>query len=273
MRALNGTAASRPLRAGFTLIELLVVIAIIAILASMLLPALSRAKAKGQQTVCINNLKQVGLAFLLYTPDNNDIFPGAASKGAFEPMREDWIFWNVNRTTDPFFENPQNSAIARYIGNFSTNLFRCPGDQDVLWRDTQFKRTNRDNPYLYSYSAVSVFANDNNRGVTSVYRAGTAPKHFKESMIKNASAKFMVLEENSNTNRSTYIDDGRCVGDGDFNGNILSARHGAKESGRTLLSRQAYLEKGRGTAVFCDGHAELAKPAQWLKPEHFDPTR
>jgi prepilin-type N-terminal cleavage/methylation domain-containing protein len=69
----------------FTLIELLVVIAIIAILAAMLLPALAAAKKKAQKINCVNNLKQVGLAFRIWEGDNNDTYPMGIAPGAGGP--------------------------------------------------------------------------------------------------------------------------------------------------------------------------------------------
>jgi prepilin-type N-terminal cleavage/methylation domain-containing protein len=90
---LNADCSNQPRRA-FTLVELLVVIAIIGILAALLLPALSRAKQKGQQAVCLSNLSQIGVAFRINLNDNNDRFPDrrdlkSSLPGGYHP----WTTW------------------------------------------------------------------------------------------------------------------------------------------------------------------------------------
>src|ERR1051326_1648844 len=85
-------------RPGFTLIELLVVIAIIAILAAILFPVFAEAREKARQTSCMSNHKQIALAFLMYTQDNDELFPMAAGDdgaewltGYYVPVPGDWV--------------------------------------------------------------------------------------------------------------------------------------------------------------------------------------
>jgi prepilin-type N-terminal cleavage/methylation domain-containing protein len=111
----------------FTLIELLVVIAIIAILAGMLMPALARAKSKGQSVKCVSNQKQIGLAYLMYTQDANGFYPshnGWAAVGG--------KYW-TNAYTGNFAADyggkvaETNRPLNAYAG--SVEIFNCPADQ------------------------------------------------------------------------------------------------------------------------------------------------
>jgi len=105
------------LRHAFTLIELLVVIAIIAILAALLLPALSSAKQKAWMISCTSNLRQVGLGMKMFADDNNELYPKSGGN----------IPWNTINPNEP------NNGWMQQIISFTvnTNVYHCPGNAQL----------------------------------------------------------------------------------------------------------------------------------------------
>ncbi len=127
----NVTSPARR-RSGFTLIELLVVIAIIAILAGMLLPALSKAKAKAQGYLCMNNPNKLMLGWKFYTDDNNGVMVAAEELNPNPLRRPNWFSGWMDFSAAPVNWNITNdmvrSPIWSYVGQ-TPELFKCPADK------------------------------------------------------------------------------------------------------------------------------------------------
>jgi prepilin-type N-terminal cleavage/methylation domain-containing protein/prepilin-type processing-associated H-X9-DG protein len=136
------TKMSAVLPKGFTLIELLVVIGIIAIFAALLLPALSRTKAQGRSSACLNNLKQLQAGWLMYVQDNDDNLPSnivRRDRLTFDEVNVtgSWVLGNARLDTNG--ANIEAGVLSFHVG--AASVYHCPADHSTVYGQTALQRT------------------------------------------------------------------------------------------------------------------------------------
>lgn len=117
-------------RSGFTLIELLVVIAIIAILAAILFPVFAQARAKARQATCVSNMKQLGIAILMYTQDYDETLPPSNYSAAPLAGNVGWYY-----LVDPYVKASMPTSMAQ-LGQARLSIFVCPEYERSAWSAT-----------------------------------------------------------------------------------------------------------------------------------------
>ena len=232
---------------GFTLIELLVVIAIIAILAGMLLPALAKAKAKTQGIFCMNNGKQLAIAWNMYALDNIEKIPpnNGNSPGGFDPQtgtyKDTWMAgWLENGFTTP--DNTNTLNITRgHLWPYAKSLaiYRCPADKTI---DKGNKKPRVRSMSMNNWLNCSSSWAGNNQYVVA--------KKTSDMKSPSPSQTWIMLDE-----REDSINDGFFVVD--------MAGYPSSPGSIILVDFPASYHNRAGGINFGDGHAEIKK---WLDP-------
>ncbi|HEX4119925.1 MAG TPA: type II secretion system protein [Verrucomicrobiae bacterium] len=257
---------------GFTLIELLVVIAIIAILAGLLLPALSAAKSQAQGVKCMSNIRQISIAWRSYVLDDNGIFP-ADEEGSVNDFGDKAVAWvngwetfKQNAQPDPTdpdadtntlnLTDPRYASIGPYVKNPS--VFRCPADMSC---DYGLKGT----PRIRSISMNQAIGTDPVDGSNSGI-GGWLPGGGSAVQGLNASRPYLSYSKDADLSRPSpsslwlMLDEHPdSINDGGFAISIPSS-FGAT----AWVDHPAKWHAGGCGITYCDGHAEVHV---WRRPD------